>query len=244
VNVTPMPRAPGPRLGTSLLVTGAGLLIGIVAVVAIVIPLVGSFTSPVYPAPGNIRVHLKHAKYTVYQRTGTRSGLRSSTLDPPAVALEPGSVSVTAPDGLSIPVLDDPDTETLTRGSAIYSGTLVFEPPVAGEYDLAFNNPVPTNVVVARSLGDAIRSVAGWFGVGALGGAVMVTGVVMWIVGATRRGRARRAMYPGWGPPTGPPGYGPGPPQWGPPPTQPPGYPPPGYPPSPPPGYPPPPPNS
>ena len=42
------PRRPGPGLGLSLIVAAVGLLIGIVSVVAIVIPLVGVFTSDAY----------------------------------------------------------------------------------------------------------------------------------------------------------------------------------------------------
>jgi hypothetical protein len=95
---------------------------------------------------------------------------------------------------------------------------LEFDAPVRGVYHVIVNSDPanPTTVIVARSITDAIHGVLAWFGVGALGGLIMVAGLVMLIVGATRRGRAKRALY-GYGPP---PQWGPPPQQWGPPPQQ------------------------
>jgi len=233
---------PGPRLMASFVVIGIGLVIGVVSVIAIAIPLVGTFTSPSYAVPGDIRVHLHHTRYIVYQHTGTRSTFGSTKDDvPAAIRMEPAALSVQASDGSAVPVEVDESSETLTRGSDVYSGALAFDAPSGGEYDLTFTNTTSTTVVIARSLSDAVRSVAVWFAVGAVGGAVMVGGVIMLIVGIVRRGRAKRAMYGGWGPPPGsgppwsgyppqsyPPPPGQYPPQWGPPgPPGPPSYPPP-----------------
>jgi uncharacterized membrane protein YidH (DUF202 family) len=207
---------PGPRLITSLVVTGIGVVIAAISVIIIVIPLVGTLTSPSYAVPGDIRVHLRHANYTVYQHTGTRSTFGSTHDDnPPAIRMAPSALAVTAPDDSSVPVEFDGNDETLTRGSNVYSGALTFRVPSSGEYDLTFTNPTPTTVVIARSLSDAVRSVAAWFAGAALGAAIAVGGVIMLIVGMVRRGRAKRAMYGGWGPPpgSGPPWPGPYPPQ-------------------------------
>jgi len=234
----PPARRPGPGLGLSLIVAGVGLLIGIVSVVAIVIPLLEVFTSEAYTVPGEIHLHLKDGRYTVYQRTGRRSPFGISSPDDSTAPLTPNLLTVTAPDDSTVPVTYDDRTEKITRGSTEYTGSLTFDPPSGGDYVLVFKR-VPTTVIVARSVSDAIRGVLVWFGVGALGGAILLAGIVMWIVGAVRRGRAKRAAYaaawgaaPGW--------YGPNQ-QWGPPATAP-GYPP-GYPPGPqpPPAYPPPP---
>src|SRR5262249_37759294 len=73
---------PGPRLMTSLVVTGVGLAIAFVSVVAIVIPLLGTFTSSSYAVPGDLRLHLHHARYTVYQHTGSRSPFGTGSDDP------------------------------------------------------------------------------------------------------------------------------------------------------------------
>jgi hypothetical protein len=230
----------GPSLGWSLIVGAAGLLIGIVAVVAIAVPLVGVFTSDVYSVPGEIHLHLHHMRYTVYQRAGERSPFGISNPDESTLRLSPNTLTVTAPDDSTVPVFYDSRSEKITRGSAEYTSQLTFDPQSSGDYVLQFTNPTPTTVIVARSLSDTIRGVLVWFGVGAIGGAILVAGIVMLIVGAVRRGRAKRAVYaaawgaaPGW--------YGPNP-QWGPPPVAP-GYPP-TYPPPPqsPPAYPPPPP--
>jgi hypothetical protein len=230
------PRPLGPRLLTSFIVMGVGIVLGIVAAVAIVIPLAGSFTSPVYEAPGSFQMHLHHATYTVYQHTETRSVFGSVQRDVPLVRITPSNLTVTAPDGTIVPVSFTTDVETLTRRTDVYRGTLVFDAPRGGDYVVRFNNPSPTTVIVSRSILDALRGVWPWFGVGALGGALLITGLVMLIVGATRRGRAKRAMYASWGPPPqwGTPQqqpWGTPPQQWSPPPPPPPGAPPPGSPP-------------
>ena len=80
----------------------------------------------------------------------------------------------------------DSNIETITRGSSVYTGALVFDAPARGEYWLVFSNSNPTTVIVARSLSDAFRSVLLWVVVGAFGGGMIIGGVVMWIVGATR----------------------------------------------------------
>ncbi|MGO9876741.1 MAG: hypothetical protein ACLPVY_23445 [Acidimicrobiia bacterium] len=216
-------RPPGPRLLTSLVVIGIGIVVGVVSVIAIAIPLVGVFTSPAYAVPGDLHLHLHHARYTVYQHSGTRSTFGSVRSDPSAIRIDPSALSVTASDGTNVPVTFDANSETLTRGSDVYTGSLVFDVPADGEYDLAFTNSNGTTVVVARSLSDAVHGALGWFAIGAFGAAVVAGGVAMLIIGATRRGRAKRAGYGGWGapPPWGwspPPQWGPGPPPAGPPP--------------------------
>ena len=99
------------------------------------------------------------------------------------------------PDGTLVPVSYTSKNETITRGSAEYTSSLEFDTPSSGLYQLSLGTDPsnPTTVIVARSIGDAIHGVLAWFGVGALGGFIMVVGLVMLIVGATRRGRAKRA---------------------------------------------------
>jgi hypothetical protein len=253
MSTTPTPPAspapssrPGPGLALSLLVGFLGIVIGVVAVVAIIIPFADVFRSNAYGVPGTIHVSLDHERYTVYQRDvfGAAFGSRG---------LSPEMLTVTAPDRSTVPVAYSRHNETIDRGGGEFRSALEFEPPSGGDYTLEFTNPVPTDVVIARSIEDVVRGVLVWFGIGAVGGAVLLAGIVMLIVGITRRGRAKRAAYAAWGPPGGA-WYQASPPQqWGPPPGAPgyppPGYPSPGYPPqaygqpgSPPAGYPPPPP--
>src|SRR4029077_17718421 len=64
------PRRAGPGLAISLTVMGVGRVLAIISVILIVLPLISSLTSPEFPVPGRFDVHLHHARYTVYQRTG------------------------------------------------------------------------------------------------------------------------------------------------------------------------------
>jgi hypothetical protein len=204
-----------------LIVGAIGILVAIVAVVAIILPFADVFRSDVYPAPGQVHLHLDHERYTVYERAGFAFGRTSLT---------PGDLTVTAVDRSTVPVAFAAHNETIDRGGGEYRSALEFEPPASGDYTLEFSNQAATTVMVARSLEDTVRSVLVWFGVGALGGLLLVAGIVMLVVGITRRSRAKRAAYAGWAPPgTWYPGYPP--PQWGPPGAGGPASPPPGYPP-------------
>jgi hypothetical protein len=197
-----------------------GVVVGIISVVAIVRPLVGTFTSREYLVPNHLSLHLSRARYTVYERSGSRSGL---TVHAGAVTIDPSQVVVTGPSGEPVYVFQDGDTETIQRGSVVYTGAVQFDAPASGTYDVQLSTRV-TTVVIARSLFDAIHSVLGWFGAGAIGAIVFILGLVLLIVGATRRGRTRRALQPGWGQPPywgQPPPYG-APPQYGAPPPGPP----------------------
>jgi hypothetical protein len=237
----------------SLIIGAVGLIVAIVSAVLVTIPLVGTFTSTVYDVPADLHVHLHDARYNVYQRSGTSSGFGGIDRDSSVLRIPPSEVSVTAPDGTAVPVSYVSSSERITRGSAVYSSSLEFDAPLNGDYEIRFTNVVPTRVIIVRSIADALRSVGIWIGTGALGGLLLVLGIVMLIVGATRRGRQKRAAYMGWagnsgawyGPPTaqwGTPGVTqPYPPQY--PPTAPPpaSYPPPPYPQA---SYPPPPPTA
>ncbi len=221
-------RPPGPSLRVSLIVMGLGLLVFIPSVVLAVLPFVGSIPSTAYAVPSRVQIHLRKADYVVYERTGTRSGFGGlgglGQRNP--VTIDASQVTVTAPDGARVPVYGDTNNDTMTRGSAVYTGAVEFHTPRSGTYavDLATRNA--TTVLIARSIRDALRSALPWFATAAVGGGLAMTGGIMLIVGATRRGRARRAMY-GWGPYWGPP---PGQPPWNPPPGGAPGWGPPQWP--------------
>jgi len=235
---------PGPGLGVSLGLMIVGGVIVVASVIAIAIPLVNTFTARVYQVPQDLSLHLRHARYTVFERTGSRSGF-SFGIGSGRVTIDPSQVNVTAPDGERVLVFEPTTRETLTRGQSEYTGAVEFDAPTSGNYDIRLRPFDPTFVIITRSVGDTIRSVLVWFGTGALGGIMLITGLVLLIVGVTRRGRARRATQVGWGQPWGQPAWGAPPPYppapYGPPPQYPlPPYPPPQYPP---PGSPPPPPE-
>jgi hypothetical protein len=243
------PGRPGPGLGISIGLMVAGAMVVIASVIAIAVPLVNTFTSRTYAAPTHLSLHLRHARYTVFERTGSSSGLNFGTRSG-RITIDPSQVTVTAPDGEPVPVFPAENRETMKRGSDDYTSAVEFDTPMSGNYDVRVTTRVATSVIITRSPEEAIRSVLVWFGTGAVGGIILVGGLVMLIVGVTRRGRARRAAQVGWGQPGwGQPGWGqaqyppapyPPPPQYPLPQYPPPQYPPPQYPP---PQYPPPPPQ-
>jgi hypothetical protein len=206
-----------------------GAMIGIASVIAIAIPFVNTFNSREYPVPTHLSLHLKHGRYTVFEFTGNRSGFNFGT-GSGNVTIDPSQVKVTAPDGEPVFVFRDASSETLNRGSTQYTGAVQFDARTSGNYDVRLATRRATAVVITLSVEDTIRSVLVWFGTGALGGILLVAGLVMLIVGLTRRGRARRATRVGWGQPSGQPAWGQpawGQPAWGQPPWgAPPQYPP------------------
>ena len=182
-----------------------------------VIPFVGSIPTTAYSMPGNVLVHLNRGEYTVYEHTSTRSGLGGLHLgNATAITIHAEQVTVTAPDTSFVPVSDDKNNDTLTQGSGVYSATVEPAAPISGEYSIVFATKA-TTVLIAKSLRSAFKRALPWFVAGVIGGALVVTGGILLIVGGTRRSRGWRAMYLPWGYP--PYGYQP---PWGPPPTDPP----------------------
>jgi hypothetical protein len=198
-----------------------GAVIAIASAIAIAIPLVRTYTSNAYAAPTvqPISIHLRHERYTVYERTGSSSGFNFGT-NSDRLTIEPSQVAVTAPDGQPVFVFPADGRETINRDSGEYTSVVEFDAPMSGDYEVRLSTRVATSVIIARSLEDALRSVLVWFGTGAVGGIIVIAGLVLLIVGITRRGRARRAAQFGWGQPAW------GQPTWGQP------YPPPPYPPA------------
>jgi len=233
--------APGPGLAVSIGLMILGAVIGVASIVAITVPLVKTFTASTYSAPSRFQIHLRHARYTVFERTTFHAGFGCATCPSGQVTIEPAQVSVTAPDGEPVFVFHGVNSETLDRGSDQYRSAVQFDAPTSGYYDIGLSPRNPTWVIITRAPRDVIRSVLVWFATGAVGGTIFVAGLVMLIVGVTRRGRARRSMQVGWAQPAwGQPAWGtqypPAP--YGPPPQYPPApygpppqYPPPQYPP-------------
>ena len=232
-------RAPGPGLGVSIGLMVVGAVIGFASVIAIAIPIVNTLTSREYPVPTHLSLHLRPERYTVFERTGSRSGFSFSS-GSGHVTIDPSQVTITAPDGENVFVFQAVNNDTITRGSNEYTSAVEFDAPTSGNYDIRLSTRTSTWVVITRSVPDTIRSVLVWFGIGAVGGIMLVAGLVMLIMGVTRRGRARRATQVGWGQPVwGQPSWGaqyppmPYPPaQYGPPQSAAPQYPPPQYPPA------------
>lgn len=257
-------------LGTVLLVSGIAL--GIVLAVTGVVNMadaVDDYQRVPVPGGGSVELTETGTYHLYYER-------------PPSLVgdsyFSPSQLAITGPGGAQLPIVVGRTSSTYEFGDRSGRSIGTFRADVAGTYqirtlqldgesgDFSFE---PTGQI-AVTKDSPFRSVglvlAGVFG----GGAMVLTGIVLLIVGGVRRSRSKQAAYvgpsgPGWGgPPAGgwappapqpwaPPGAAPGPQPWSPPgaqpwtpphaadPPPPPGWVPPPAPPADPPGWPPPP---
>lgn len=212
---------PGPSARVSVALIIIGLVVGASTLFKIVPAIVTSFTSQhVVLAPGSTAVDLHRGKYVVFERS-------------PNPEMTPEQVQVAGANGEPVTVTSlGGESETVTRGSADYTGFAEFRASTSGEYTVRITSE-PRQALVARSLVDTFGSVVGWFFLGLAGGGLVVLGVILLIIGIVRRSRAaNRAGYPqptGEAPPWPPPDWPshPQPPPTDPPSQQPPIWPPP-----------------
>jgi hypothetical protein len=182
-------RQRGPSLALSLSVLGIGLVVGVLGGVEAVLPFVRTLTHSVsHPTPAALRQHLSHGTYEIYELTGDRSSPFSST-QRSSVDIGPGDVTVTSTAGRSLTVTGEGADETLTLGDRVYTGAVQFAVPTEGDYIVRVTSSSPTRVILARSIGSIARSVVGWIITGAVGGLLVLIGLVLLIVGLVRRGR-------------------------------------------------------
>src|SRR3954464_8094924 len=116
---------PGPSLKISFVVLGVGVALAITGGVAAGVTFFKSVLGgSAVSLPAHLHRHLDAGGYEVYQRTGSRSGDNGFTFsNGQSVPLQPDDVRV--PGGTGQQVVTEPaaaHTETLTRGSAIYTG--------------------------------------------------------------------------------------------------------------------------
>lgn len=209
---TTAPRAasPGPSLRTSLIVLGVGIALGIGGGIGTGVAFAKSVLyAPAVDLPASLHRHLHTGTYVIYQRTGTthHNGPFSSFNNAAPPTLTPGDVTVTSSAGIPADIrYTGAINETLTRGSAIYTGVVEFHVPATDDYDIEIENAqgggIP-QVVVARSLGDALRSAVGWLVMLGIGVLIAATGLVLVIIGIVRRNRAGRVAPAYAGVPSG-----------------------------------------
>jgi hypothetical protein len=188
-----------------LLVVGAALAIP--TFIVGIVPIVRAVRSPIrFEVPGRARMHLDHGDYMVYEDKGA-SSIGNAFSQDDTVTIEPADVTVTAPDGTSLLVLDRGSfAETLTVNGRRYVSAVRFTAPATGEYVIGVTTTTTTTgyALVARPLASVARKSAGWFVLAALGAVFFVIGVVLLIVGSVRRGRAQVPAFvttpPGWHP--------------------------------------------
>ena len=210
-------RRVGPSLPVSFAVLGAGIALAVVGGVGTGVTFgrtVLGGHSVVLPA--HLQRHFGSGAYEVYQRTGSRSGGGGFTFsnDRPTT-LTPTDVTVTDAHGVRVATrYPGGGTETISRGSASFTGAVVFDIPTSGDYtvDIQPNGAGYPEAVVTRTLGGAARTAAKWIVLFVLGALVASIGLVLLIVGIVRRSRASRPVTPFVPAYGAAPGYAPAPP--------------------------------
>jgi uncharacterized protein DUF2510 len=190
--------APGPSPVLSLGVLVLGIVIGLAGGLGAWRGLGPTlFTSPAYTLPALIERHLDAGDYEVYQRTGGRSSVPGfPAVNDVPTTIGPNDVTVVGPGGNLVPVEQGDVAESLTRDRVTYTGTVFFHVTDAGTYRISIRaNGGYAEAIVTSTLGDAFRRAAAWLSIAFVGGLVAIAGLVLLIIGATRR---HRAVQPGW----------------------------------------------
>jgi hypothetical protein len=207
---TPKPaRPPGPSLRVAITLMVVGTAIAIPTFIAGIAPIVRTMRTTVrFDAPNTVRVHLGKATYMVYEDTG-RSSIGSPFSSPGNVTITPGDVTVSTAGSTNVEVYDRGTIrETLSSRGDRFVGAVRFTTPASGDYTVSVRSATRKAVLIARPLSDTIGSVLGWFALTAIGGILLLVGVVLLIVGSVRRGRSRNTNAfayaappsPGWHP--------------------------------------------
>jgi hypothetical protein len=205
---------PGPPLWLAIVLLVAGVLIAVPAAVVIGVRAARTFTTPSVSTPGAVQRHLGSGTWMIFQRTGTSGGAGGiSVTQNNEPDLSPNEVSVTDAAGTSLPVRFVTVDETITEGSRIYTAVVQFRVPTAGVYQIRVNSDEPSEILIARSLGDTFRGILAYVAVGSVGGLAVLVGIALLIIGAVRRSRAARLVpsTPAWGAAAAPPGWYPDP---------------------------------
>lgn len=179
-------RRPGPPLWLSLVVVVLGVVLAVVGGVQGVSRIVNTFTSPAMTSPADVHRHLDAGTYDIYVSDQVLASISTS------------AVVVTSADGQRIPVneIGSNTTETLTRNGASYLAQLTFTIPTSGDYEVRVLRPSGVPFVLTRSLGSLGRQVVPWFALLGFGVLIAAAGVVLLIIGTTRRHRARNPKPP------------------------------------------------
>ena len=90
-----------------------------------------------------------------------------------------------------MPTWEGTGSETITKGSQTYSSVVGFNAPAAGTYAVTVRSTAQTSVIIAPSLGSQFARGAPWLLLSGIGAIIAVAGLVLLIVKANRRTRAR-----------------------------------------------------
>jgi hypothetical protein len=174
---------PGPSALVAIIIMVIGALIAVPSAVKAFAPIVRAFTENSGVTPLDTEMHFSHDTYLVYE-----SDHDESRLAPTDVSVVDSTTR--EPVMTHLPTTD----EHVTSNGTTFNGVVAFDIPQSGQYELKISAPNHV-VIIALSLEDAVKKAVGWFALLVLGGIVFVVGLVLLIVGATRRGRAKRMAY-------------------------------------------------
>jgi Protein of unknown function (DUF2510) len=188
------------KRGRGLIVNGA-VIGGLALIVAVVSgveiasvvgrPLGQLLTNPVLHSPVDTTLNLTERRYIVFEQTGHRSGAGGVQVsEDHGITLNPGEVSVHAPDGQVISTYDlGLSSQTLTRDEDIYTAAVEFSVTEPGSYRVQVTSPSPVQVIIGPSLSSGFAGVRGWIAAGVSSALVLVIGLLLLIVGLVRAGR-------------------------------------------------------
>ncbi len=193
-------KPPGPTARLSIVILVIGLVVAGFGLVKAIAPIVRAFeTTEPFAAQGSHPVSLKHSGlYVIYEQTN-QSGFSLSN-GGGDLTITPDEVTITGPDGEPVPAEPRAESaERVTRNGVVYEGAVRFHASTPGEYTIKITTETTHDVIVGRSVLDSVRAGLPWWGVTVLGGGAFIAGVVMLIVGASRRRRWRDMAYGGYG---------------------------------------------
>lgn len=176
----------------------AGVVLAVPAGIFFVLGVVRALGGTIERVPGTVTRQLGAGKWFIYERTGVTVGFVTHTNDP---VLDPSEVTVTGPGGAAVEVVVASEDDSITRGREQVTAELEFDAPAPGKYTLQFATP-PTYVIVARPLIKDFAKVLLPLGLTLAGGAVVLVGIILLVVGITRRSRSKGPPWSGPPPPT------------------------------------------
>ncbi|MGA2037093.1 MAG: hypothetical protein ABSH04_05865 [Acidimicrobiales bacterium] len=194
-----------PRLWPGIVLLSVGCTCAIAGfVLFIVIGFAGLIGSRTYNVPAVVTVTCHTGDYYVYQHTGSQvsaPGFSYSNSGFPT--LRPNNVIVIDPDGEHVSTWSGDGSETITKGSWIYSNAVGFHASDPGEYRVQITGISSSSVIVAPSLGSEFLRAAAWLILVGVGALIVVVGGVLLIVALVRRSRAKKHAFYGWPYPPG-----------------------------------------
>jgi hypothetical protein len=194
--------APKPK-GKGLTITGAILmLVGVVLVVGGIIGTVSAAAKLVSELGGASTTPTTITKQltggTTYAVFVEASGGTGTTDDPFTSEVSTSDISVTGPDGGTVPIQETGSTtQTLDTNGSTYGALVTFTPPTTGQYTIKVGGS-GASVLVApdvAAIGKSFVAVA----LIPLGVVVGLIGLILLIVGLVRRSSSKRALsQPGY----------------------------------------------